>query len=336
VFTADEGDHYVGGQSTPVNCDGITIACTYSKIGVFTTNMAGLLAHQTGIKTTFSVHADAAPTVYITGNPARDTNITRNFERAVSNLTAVNPITNRTDTLTKFLADRIEMKLLHMITPDPARTPTFTLFADPNYYIFAGPTSCNSACVKEDPSFAWNHGDIQPEITTTWLGIVGPGIEKSGIDNNTWSDHADIRPTMMLLLGLHDDYQYDGVALIGNLSDYTIPKSIKESSGGITLFNMAVKNYKQINAPVGQLAIDTLKASTKGIKSGNLTNDMTYNSFENKISILTIERDKLVQQVSQILKETEFNGKPLDQEQIQSLTIEMQNLLNLGRVVADS
>jgi hypothetical protein len=99
---------------------------------------------------------------------------------------------------------------------------------------------------------------------------------------------------------------------------------------------MAAKNYKQINAPVGQLAIDTLKASTKGIKSGNSTNDMTYNSFENKISILTIERDKLVQQVSQILKETEFNGKPLDQEQIQSLTIEMQNLLNLGRVVADS
>jgi hypothetical protein len=29
-------------------------------------------------------------------------------------------------------------------------------------------------CVTEPRSFAWNHGDVQPDITTTWLGLAGP------------------------------------------------------------------------------------------------------------------------------------------------------------------
>lgn len=332
MFTADEGDHFVAGQPSPANCDGIIIPCTYSKIGAINTNMAGLLANQKEIKTHFNVHADAAPTVYITGNPARNETVTRNFERAVANLTARNPITNQTDSLTKFLADPVEMKLLHMITADPARTPTFTMFADPNYFINVGPANCASTCIKEEPSFAWSHGDVQPKITTTWLGMVGPGIEKSGIDSTTWSDHADIRPTMMLLLGFHDDYQADGVALVGNLSSYAIPNSIKQT--GVTFFNMAAKNYKQINAPVGQLALDTLKASTRGIASGNPGNDTTYSSLESQLSSLTSERNKLAAQIGRMLEDATFNAKPLDYQQTQSLNAEMQNLLNHARALA--
>src|SRR5205085_677001 len=133
VFTADEGDHFVGGPPSPSNCDGVHIPCTYSQIGEINTNMAGLLATEQNITTPFKVHSDSAPNVYITGNPARDNEtVTRPFERAVGKLTALNPLTNSTDTLTKYLADPVEMKLLHMITADPARTPTFTMFADPN------------------------------------------------------------------------------------------------------------------------------------------------------------------------------------------------------------
>ena len=72
------------------------------------------------------------------------------------------------------------MKLLHMVTADPARTPTFTLFADPNYFLFAGAPNCISPCVTEPPGFAWNHGDTNPDITTTWLGLVGPGDHPPG------------------------------------------------------------------------------------------------------------------------------------------------------------
>ncbi|TMC23477.1 MAG: hypothetical protein E6J36_09395, partial [Chloroflexi bacterium] len=177
VFTADEGDHFVGGQPSPAGCNGVTTPCTYSQIGELNANMAGLLATEQGVTTPFKAHSDSAPNVYITGNPARDNQtITRPFERAVGKLTAVNPMTGKTDTLTKYLADPVEMKLLHMITADPARTPTLTMFADPNYFLFAGAPNCSTPCVTQQAGFAWNHGDVSPDINTTWLGIVGPGI----------------------------------------------------------------------------------------------------------------------------------------------------------------
>jgi hypothetical protein len=46
VFTADEGDHFVGGPASPAGCDGVNIPCTYSQIGEVDGNMTGLLATQ--------------------------------------------------------------------------------------------------------------------------------------------------------------------------------------------------------------------------------------------------------------------------------------------------
>jgi hypothetical protein len=148
VFTSDEGDHFAGGAPSPAGCDGVAVPCTYSQIGEINANLAGLLATEQGITTPFKLHSDSAPAVYITGNPAPTASVTRNFERAAGKLTAVNPITGNTDTVTQALADPVEMKLLHMITDDPARTPTFILFADPNYFLFAGAPNCISACVE--------------------------------------------------------------------------------------------------------------------------------------------------------------------------------------------
>ena len=250
VFTADEGDHFVGGAPSPAGCDGVHIPCTYAQIGEVNANLAGLLATQQGILTPFKVHSDSAPTVYITGNPARDAAVTRAFEQAVSKVTAVNPITGNTDTITQFLADPVEMKLLHMITADPARTPTFTLFANPDYFLFAGAPNCSSPCVTEQPGFAWNHGDTNPDITTTWLGLVGPGVEKEGIDHTTWSDHTDVRPTVLSLVGLVDDYGHDGRVLTEFLKGWAVPSAIKKSGKYLELARI----YKQINAPVGELA----------------------------------------------------------------------------------
>src|SRR5206468_4062283 len=71
VFTSDENDHFVGGPPSPPNCDGVTTPCTYAQIGEINGNLAGLLATEQGITTTFAVHADSAPTIYINGHPAR-------------------------------------------------------------------------------------------------------------------------------------------------------------------------------------------------------------------------------------------------------------------------
>jgi arylsulfatase A-like enzyme len=322
VFTADEGDHFVGGAPSPAGCDGVTTPCTYTQIGEINANLAGLLATDQGITTPFKVHSDSAPTIYITGNPARDAAVTRTFERATGNLTAVNPLTNNTDTLTKFMADPVEQKLLHMITADPARTPTFVLFADPNYFLFAGAANCTSPCVTEQPGFAWNHGDVQPDITTTWLGMAGPGIDQAGVVNTIWSDHADIRPTMLVLLGLTDDYAHEGRALVETFEGWAIPASVKKNGSFVPLSQA----LKHIDAPVGPLALASLQASTVGLES-NDAGDATYTSIENQLISLTSQRDALAAQILALLEAAEFNGTPITQQQATPLIQQAQALL---------
>jgi hypothetical protein len=331
VFTADEGDHFVGGPPSPSGCDGVTIPCTYSQIGELNTNLAGLLATEQGIKTPFKVHSDDAPTIYITGNPARDAPVTRAFDRALSQLTGVNPITNHTDTLTKFLADLVEMKILHMVTADPARTPTLTMFADPNYFLFAGATNCTSPCVTENPGFAWDHGDVQPEITTTWLGMVGPGVAQVGVDSTTWSDHTDIRPTILMLLGLKDDYAHQGRVLFEDLNGWAIPHSILMNRG---LVMQLARVYKQINAPVGQLGLATLKVSTSALESGNSSDDSTYTNLEKQLMGFNSQRDALAVQMIALLEGAEFNGQPISQQQAKPLISQGQTLLDQVNALA--
>jgi hypothetical protein len=324
VFTADEGDHFAGGPPSPAGCDGVTTPCSYSKIGEVNANLAGLLATEQGIKTPFKVHSDSAPTIYITGNPTRTDPVARNFERALGNLTAVNPITGNTDTLTKFLADPVEMKLLHMITADPARTPTATMFADPNYFLFAGAPNCDSPCVTEQPGFAWNHGDVQPDITTTWLGMVGPGVRNIGVDNSIWSDHTDIRPTILALLGLKDDYTHDGRVLFEDLYDWAVPQSLRAHRE--TLIRLA-QVYKQINAAVGQLGLSSLRVSTEALES-NAANDITYTQLENQLISINSQRDAIAAQMSALLENAAFSGQPVNEQQAKQLITQGKALLN--------
>ena len=68
---------------------------------------------------------------------------------------------------------------MHMVNADPARTPTFALFAKPDYYLFDGGTSCSGACVTQNTGFAWDHGDYAAEINNNWVGLVGPGRSQS-------------------------------------------------------------------------------------------------------------------------------------------------------------
>src|SRR5579859_1424240 len=332
VFTSDEGDHFVGGAPSPANCDGVTVASRSGQIGEANANLAGLLATEQGITTPFKVHSDSAPTIYITGNPAPTDPVTRTFERGVGNLTAVNPITNTSGNLTNYLADPVEMNLLHMITADPARTPTFTMFADPNYFLFAGAPNCNSPCVTENPGFAWNHGDVAPDINTTWLGMVGPGIRNLGVDGNIWSDHADIRPTMMMMLGLQDDYAHEGRALFEVAYAWAVPQSLIAFRA--TLLNLAAI-YKQINAPVGDLGLASLKVSTTALES-NAPGDSTYTQLENQLSSITSQRNALAAQMSTLLEGATFSGMPINEVQALSLIGQGQSLLNEVNSLAEN
>jgi hypothetical protein len=330
IITADEGDHFVGGSPSPANCNGVHIPCTYSQIGALNLNLNGLVAAQTGNSTPFSIHFDMAPTVYIKGDPTRTAPVTRQLERDFAKLTAVNPITKVVDHLSVALADPIEMGLLHMVTSDPARTPNFTMFGAPDYFF----QSFGSTTPTEDPTAAWNHGGIQPEIGQTWLGLVGPGVRHNtgGEGSNDqgengagieFSDHTDIRPTMLALVGLQDDYAHDGRVLFEALDGSALPPSFSERLD--TLLRLG-RLYKQINAPFGQLGLTSLKVSTAALAS-NTPLDATYTTLENKLAAWGARRDALASQMRAIL-DAAVNRSPINEGQAEDLIEQGQTLLN--------
>jgi hypothetical protein len=289
-FTSDEGDHLIAGPPSPAGCDGVNRPCTYAKIGEVAGNIKQLITDQTGITTPFTVHSDSAPNFYITGNPSQTSATTRNLERAAGTVTAVNPYSGNTEVVSNFLADQAEMGLLHMITADPKRDPTFTMFAKPDYFLstFPGPTG---KTIEINPAFNWNHGDIAPEINTTWLGLVGPDVKKLGVTGKLWTDHSDIRPTIMALTGLHDDYIHQG---------RPISQVMAETRQDL---NRLGDVYKQINAPVGQLSLDSIAFATRATLS-NSSGDQTYINADAQIAAWTTQRNNLAFKMIALLDTT--------------------------------
>jgi hypothetical protein len=347
VITADENDHFVGALPTNPNCDGVTVPCTYPtgtgnsaginglQIGEVDANIQGLLATEEGITTPFSAHFDSAPAIYLDGNPASTATTTRTFEQGMGDLTAVNPISGATDQITQYMANPTELNILHMVTADPARTPTLVDFANPDYYLETVDYYCATPTtyVCLDNGFAWNHGDVQPVITTTWLGMVGPGVAQSGLDTTTVSDHTDIRPTMMALLGLSDDYSYDGHVIVQALDDGAI-KSIFHSADEANAYEELATVYDQVNAPTGPFSMSTLTISTHALES-HTPGDTTYTTLEGQLSSMGTQRDSIASQMNAILQSAVFGSHGhIDQGQAESLTEQGQALLTQASTLA--
>src|SRR5262249_2555969 len=145
LVVPDENDHFVGSTPTPVGCDGVNTPCTYGVASEINALLNRLLFTQNANTPPFTVHNDDAPTIYVDGNPAPTDAVTRQMEHDLDALIATNPITGAVDKLSIRLADRAEMKLLHMVTKSPARTPTLTMFGNDNYFFFnSGSGSCLS------------------------------------------------------------------------------------------------------------------------------------------------------------------------------------------------
>jgi hypothetical protein len=334
IIGAEEGDHVVAANPTNPGCDGVTTPCVYGKtpgneVGEVSLNFRGLLQAETGIATAASVTNDDAPDIYLTGNPVANDGVLRAFERASGTLSVANPISGATDVIAQDMANTTEFKMLHMLTFDPLRTPSFTIFANPDYFI-TGSTTCGTSttpatsCVTQQPGFAWNHGDVQPQITNIWFSLVGPGVDSAGLDSTTWSDHTDLRPTMLTLLGLKDDYQHEGRALTEKFSGWAQPSAVKKSANFVALAQV----LKQINAAVGPLGLASLHASTVAMESGSAADDSTYVSIENQLASYTAQRDALVAQIIPLLEDAEFSGRPIPSATAASLIQQGQDLLS--------
>src|SRR5947209_9594901 len=198
-----------------------------------------------------------------------------------------------------------------MVNTDPARTPSFTAFGNPDYFVTDGTISCGSnPCI--DYHFAWSHGDIQPEIATNWLGLVGPGVKKMGIDSKTWTDHTNVRSTMLALAGLKDDYVNDGRVLIEAIDTKALPQSLIAHRA--TLLRLGVA-YEQVNAAFGRFGTELLVASTHALNSGSATDDSRYASLENSIESLTSQRDSLAAQIRAALNAAAFGNQAVNGQQ---------------------
>ena len=331
VFTADEGDHFAGANvgraetPTPAGCDGVTVPCQYAPntVGEVQADLPGLLSVEKNDTTPFSFDPQGT-VVYVKGQPGANDPSVRTLEKDVAGLTAANPHSgNPNEKITNYLADPTEEQVLHFVNADPARTPTFTLFPKPDYYFTSG-TNCTTpaACVTINSQYAWDHGYYAPAINTTWLGIAGPGVANHGVDGpaaaagpnssgpasgqgtipgqnlaGTWADHTDVRPTMLALLGLKDDFIHDGRVLTEDLTSAGAPSGTQSPS-----YLPLATCYKQLNASVGRFGTDTLVADHAAITGS----DPSYQSFQGQLSTLAAQRDTLATQIKADLDNAAF------------------------------
>jgi hypothetical protein len=333
TIVPDENDHFAGGAPTPTNCDGINVPCTYgvNQKGEITTSLNRLLITERMNNTVFQVHSDDAPTVYINGNPAQIDAVTRTMAHDLDALTALNPRTGITDKLSQRLADQAEMKLLHMVTSSPARTPTLTMFGNADYFFqnaSGGACVQQSDCVSVGTGFAWNHGDFQQDITRTWTAMVGPGVRPLGRHDEVFSDHTDVRPTMLTLLGLKDDYVHDGRVLSEWIEQRALPSGIRQSRED---FAELARAYKQLNAPLGALGRASLVYATRSITDV----DKAYNRYVSRISGITAERDALASQIKTVLNAAAFGNQPVGERSGDRLADRATDLVERVRHLAE-
>jgi hypothetical protein len=349
VVTADENDHFAGGVSndgtwshTFCNLDTST-SCPANQIGEVNANLRSLLPSPT-TQPTFSVHNDSAPTIYVNGNPGPTNPTLRQLERDTAAAQALDPyVSSQKTPVALYLADKVGEKALHMETADPQRTPSFTLFANPDYFLTAGastgapgqppagtptkfncPDAAHPAFVCVDYHFAWSHGDATDDIGRTWLGMAGPGIRNLGLTSAVWTDHTDIQPTMLTLAGLSDDYTPDGRVITQFLRNDALPNAMRHQAAALTQLGTV---YKEINAPFGPLSYDVLNASTRALASGSAADDSTYTAISSRLTSLTNDRNALAAQMRTVLNNAAFGGPPTSTSDIEALVIQGDALL---------
>ncbi len=363
ILSSDEGDHEAGANvgravaPSPAGCDGVTVPCTYTaaNFGEISANATGLLASETGDTTPFSMENDTAPEFYLTGNPGPTEPVVRQFEHDVASLTnPLNPYSGTAnERITNYLANPVEEGILHFVNADPARTPTLAMFAKPDYFLQAAPLSgaCKGQLICQTNGFAWDHGDYAAEINTNYVGFVGPGVKELGVDGpgasegpssagansgqtvvadnhfpGPWVDETDIRPTIMYLTGLRDDYEHDGRVITQIL---TKPSSAL-SGPGVTALGEC---YKQLNSSVGDFGAATLVASTNAIESTS-AGDSTFSTVDGQLRSLEVARDNLAGLIKGELEAAAFGDKPVPGAGLQTLAC--QGLIHAAQKVASA
>ena len=323
MISSEENDQFdgananrQGSQPTPAGCDGVNTPCNYGpgQIGELQANIKGLLAGTPSAGTQFDIEPQGA-SIYVHGNPAANDPAVRQLERDTSAMTNPHDVYSGVDNekIVDYQAGALEERVLHMQTIDPLRMPTYTLFPKPDYFF-----STSGSNIGINNGFAYDHGYYSPNIDVTWVGFAGKGVAVNGIDgpqpvdgnqpsdpestntvpqastHGTWVEETDIRPTMLQLLGLTDDYQSDG---------HVITEAVDSVPPALQAIGDLAKGYDQIESSVGQFATDTLIADSNALASGSGLDDSAYETEQATLGQLAADRDTAVAKIKKVLND---------------------------------
>ncbi|HEX6501509.1 MAG TPA: hypothetical protein VF054_21115 [Micromonosporaceae bacterium] len=351
-------------KPTPADCDGVTVPCHYAanQMGELEANLPGLLRTERGDTTAFSVEPQGAA-MYVNGQPGPTDPTLRRLERDTAALTGDNVYSGSTGTkIVNYQAGAVEQRILHMQTADPGRTPSYTIFPRPDYYFDNAYPRCTTSsnpasdCVSQYSRYAWNHGYYSPDIDVTWAGFVGPGVGRNGVygpdaahgptstaagqnglpsltvpqasDPAAWADEVDIRPTLLALLGLRDDYVSDGAVLTGILAHQPNGQPFQ---GLDTLAGY----YRQLNSSVGAFATDTLIADTAALASAS-PGDAEFTRVESELTRLADQRDALATRIKQTLYQARYGDGQPDRNVVDDEIAQCRVLLDQAHRLATS
>jgi hypothetical protein len=354
VISADEGDQFAGANvgrataPTPAGCDGVNVPCNYAagQIGELQANIDGLLSGTASAGTQFDIEPQGA-SIYVHGNPPANDPSVRQLERDTAAMTNPHDPYSGVDNeqIVRYQAGALEERVLHMQTVDPLRMPTYTMFPKPDYYF-----STSGPNVSINDYYAYDHGYHSPNIDVTWVGIAGKGVAVKGVDGpqphggnqpsdpesthtvpqasqvGTWVEEADIRPTMLYLLGLKDDYQSDGHVITQALD--TVPPALAATE------HLAA-GYDQIESSVGQFGTDTLVADTKALASGSSSHDSAYAREQARLRALADDRDRVASKIKALLSDAAAGITP-NHGQVTSGLAHVRELLRRADSLAGS
>jgi hypothetical protein len=216
------------------------------------------------------------------------------------------------------------------------RTPTYSLFPKPDYFF-----STSGPNVSINNGFAYNHGYYSPNIDVTWSSLVGPGVAARGVDGpqpaagnqpsdpnstrtvpqastvGTWVEETDLRPTLLHLTGLTDDYPTDGRVISQALSN---PSAALQGTEELAVA------YQQLNSSVGEFATNTLIADSAALASGSASDDSAFTNEQLALSDLANNRDRVAAKMKAVLIAAAAGNAP-SHGQVTSLLAQAQALI---------
>jgi hypothetical protein len=160
--------------------------------------------------------------------------------------------------------------------------------------------------------------------------MAGPGVAHLGVDSTLWSDHTNIQPTMMALLGLHDDYAPDGRVLSEIFTPAALPAGMRPDRPALLALGRV---YTQIEAPVGAFGLDTLRASTRALASRS-PGDAEYSRVEGQLQRLGAERDAIGNRMRTLLLGAAFAAQPVNPGEAAGLIRQGERLIGQAAVLA--